>query len=157
MRRRLVPTSCSMTSFEEGVQLRIFPARCGLITQLTNFLLFTMKTARSTSYRVSNNFSTTTRSGRVSGGAGARSKDEESSRNASKRGSKANAEAPEAMLAGTAGTPAKQAKRRDQKATPDSHAITKANQFEPSSAQKTSPSLTNPTWTVGRGRRSSGV
>ena len=88
-----------------------------------------MKTASSTSYRVSNNFSTTTRSGRVSGGAGARSKDEESSRIASKRGSKANAEAPEAMLAGTAGTPAKQAKRRDQKATPDSHAITKAKEM----------------------------
>ena len=115
--------------FAEDAQLRIFPARCGLITQLTNFLLFTMKTARSTSYRVSNNFSTTTRSGRVSGGAGARSKDEESSRNASKRGSKANAEAPEAMLAGTAGTPAKQAKRRDQKATPDSRAITKAKEM----------------------------
>ena len=65
----------------------------------------------------------------MSGGAGARSKDEESSRNASKRGSKANAEAPEAMLAGMAGTPAKQAKRRDQKATPDSHAITKAKEM----------------------------
>ena len=121
--------SIARVVFDCGPQLRIFPVRCGLITYSTNFLLFTMKTASSTSYRISNNFSTTTRSGRVRGGAGARSKDEKLSRNAAKRGSKANAEAPEATLAGTAGTPVKQAKRRDQKVTPVSHATTKAKEM----------------------------
>ena len=88
-----------------------------------------MKTAIPTSYRISNNFSTTTRSGRGRGGAGARSKDENSAKNPAKRGSKANDEAAEVMLAGTASTPAKQAKRRDQKATPVSHANTKAQEM----------------------------
>ena len=82
-------------------QLRIFPVRCGLITQLTNFLLFTMKTANYTSYRISNNFSTKTRSGRGRGGAGASSKDEKSAKNAAKRGSRANDVGPEAKPDGS--------------------------------------------------------
>ena len=88
-----------------------------------------MKTANYTSYRISNNFSTKTRSGRGRGGAGASSKDEKSAKNAAKRGSRANDVGPEAKQAGTASTPAKQAKRRDQKATPVSHATTKAKEM----------------------------
>ena len=77
--------------------------------------------------RVSNNYPT--KPGRGRGGAGARSKDEKSAKNPTKRGPTANDEVPEAMPTGTVSTPAKQAKRRDQKATPTSHATTKAKEI----------------------------